>query len=52
VLSEYSTCGSVNSCNPPMVEVMTVNRMIGRSIGSTMRKKICTWLAPSTRAAS
>jgi hypothetical protein len=47
-----STWGSVNRLSPPMVEVMTVNRMIGRISGMVMRKNTCLRLAPSTRAAS
>ena len=47
-----STCGSVNRLSPPMVEVITVNRITGRSSGMVIEVKIRQLLAPSTRAAS
>src|SRR5262249_34550781 len=47
-----STCGSVKVCMLPMADMMTVNRMIGRSCGMVMRRKHCTGPAPSMRAAS
>src|SRR5699024_8007921 len=51
-MSPSSTCGSVERLSPPMVDMMTVNRMMGRSIGTVIRKNTWTMLAPTTFAAS
>jgi hypothetical protein len=51
-VSGIMTCGSVKVCRPVTVETMTVKRMTGRSIGSVIRKNVCTGPAPSIFAAS
>lgn len=49
---ESSTWGSVKLCRPVTVQTMRAKRMIGRIIGTVIRKKVRTGPAPSTRAAS
>lgn len=47
-----STWGSLKLCRPLMVEMTTVNRMIGRMIGMVIWKNVRIGPAPSILAAS
>ena len=44
--------GSVNSCRPPIVEMMTTKMIVGRSIGMVICQNCRHGLAPSIAAAS
>ena len=50
--SGWNRYGSVKSCSPPIVEMMTVKMIVGRSDGIVTWKNCRQLLAPSTDAAS
>ena len=47
-----NSLGSVNTCSPPIVAVITTKMIVGRSSGTVTPMKVRQRFAPSTTAAS
>ena len=52
LVPEWNIRGSVKSCRPPMVEMMTQKMIVGLSIGTVIDQNCRARLAPSIAAAS